>query len=126
MAAHSKVSAKILTFMEEPRAKGLSKAEVDGKKKLLVWSGTEKASARFLAKRHWGIFQVFLALKPGSGQQIEAGRGLPLDQLLLCQALSQNGDPQKPRSLPKLSDWCFSFNFHDGYHPVGIDPAFQE
>ncbi|KAK3287955.1 hypothetical protein CYMTET_4563 [Cymbomonas tetramitiformis] len=33
---------------------------------------------------------------------------------------------KKLRRLAKPNEWCFTFDLQDGYHHVGIDPAFQE
>ncbi|KAK3282239.1 hypothetical protein CYMTET_10012 [Cymbomonas tetramitiformis] len=33
---------------------------------------------------------------------------------------------KKLRRLAKPNDWCISFDLQDGYHVLGIDPAFQE
>ncbi|KAK3252220.1 hypothetical protein CYMTET_38463 [Cymbomonas tetramitiformis] len=33
---------------------------------------------------------------------------------------------KKLRRLAKPKNWCISFDLHDGYHIVGIDPAFHE
>ncbi|KAK3289910.1 hypothetical protein CYMTET_2624 [Cymbomonas tetramitiformis] len=33
---------------------------------------------------------------------------------------------KKLQPLAKTNDWCIRFDLEDGYHIVGIDPAFQE
>ncbi|KAK3252189.1 hypothetical protein CYMTET_38505 [Cymbomonas tetramitiformis] len=63
--------------------------------------------------------------EPGD-EQVASCDGLPLVELAPRQVALQDRDSKKLRRLAKPDNWCFSFDLQDGYHVVGINPAFQE
>ncbi|KAK3273536.1 hypothetical protein CYMTET_18226 [Cymbomonas tetramitiformis] len=59
-------------------------------------------------------------------EQVASSDGLPLVERALCQVRCKMETLKKLRRLAKPNDWCISFDLQDGYHVVGINPAFQE
>ncbi|KAK3268805.1 hypothetical protein CYMTET_22712 [Cymbomonas tetramitiformis] len=112
----------------EPFDHGVS--SVDATPPQLEWMAAEtegclKTSAWVRAKRRRHVSRVFLVPKPGTNKW-----RLVMDFRWLnahCVNSRYKMETLKNfRRLTKPDDWCFSFDLQDGYHVVGIDPAFQE
>ncbi|KAK3250852.1 hypothetical protein CYMTET_39788 [Cymbomonas tetramitiformis] len=57
---------------------------------------------------------------------MEDGDGLRSLNLRRVNSKGRVDTPKKLVRLAKPGDWCFSFDLHDGYHAVGIDPGIQK
>ncbi|KAK3266657.1 hypothetical protein CYMTET_24735 [Cymbomonas tetramitiformis] len=96
----------------------------------LEWMAAEterclKTGAWVRARRRRHVSRVFLVPKPGTNKW-----RLVMDFRWLnahcVKSRCKMEMLKKLRRLAKPNDWCFSFDLQDGYHVVGIDPAFQE
>ncbi|KAK3266035.1 hypothetical protein CYMTET_25314 [Cymbomonas tetramitiformis] len=96
----------------------------------LEWMAAEterclKTGAWVRARRRRHVSRVFLVPKPGTNKW-----RLVMDFRWLnahcVKSRCKMETLKKLRRLAKPNDWCFSFDLQDGYHVVGIDPAFQE
>ncbi|KAK3238437.1 hypothetical protein CYMTET_51557 [Cymbomonas tetramitiformis] len=96
----------------------------------LEWMAAEterclRTGAWVRARRRRHVSRVFLVPKPGTNKW-----RLVMDFRWLnahcVKSRCKMETLKKLRRLAKPSDWCFSFDLQDGYHVVGIDPAFQE
>ncbi|KAK3283556.1 hypothetical protein CYMTET_8750, partial [Cymbomonas tetramitiformis] len=84
-----------------------------------------KTGAWVRARRRRHVTRVFLVPEPGTNK-----RRLAMDFRWLnshcVKSRCKMETLKKLRRLAKSNDWCISFDLQDGYHVVGIDPAFQE
>ncbi|KAK3232555.1 hypothetical protein CYMTET_57092 [Cymbomonas tetramitiformis] len=96
----------------------------------LEWMDAEterclKTGAWVRARRRRHVSLVFLVPKPGTNKW-----RLVMDFRWLnshcVKSRCKMETLKKLRRLAKPNDWCISFDLQDGYHVVGIDPAFQE
>ncbi|KAK3267531.1 hypothetical protein CYMTET_23912 [Cymbomonas tetramitiformis] len=96
----------------------------------LEWMAAEterclRTGAWVRARRRRHVSRVFLVPKPGTNKW-----RLVMDFRWLnshcVKSRCKMETLKKLRRLAKPNDWCFSFDLQDGYHVVGIDPAFQE
>ncbi|KAK3276674.1 hypothetical protein CYMTET_15272 [Cymbomonas tetramitiformis] len=96
----------------------------------LEWMAAEterclKTGAWVRARRRRHVSRVFLVPKPGTNKW-----HLVMDFRWLnshcVKSRCKMETLKKLRRLAKPNDWCISFDLQDGYHVVGIDPAFQE
>ncbi|KAK3280628.1 hypothetical protein CYMTET_11540 [Cymbomonas tetramitiformis] len=96
----------------------------------LEWMAAEterclKTGAWVRARRRRHVSRVFLVPKPGTNKW-----RLVMDFRWLnahcVKSRCKMETLKKLRRLAKPNDWCISFDLQDGYHVVGIDPAFQE
>ncbi|KAK3233721.1 hypothetical protein CYMTET_56004 [Cymbomonas tetramitiformis] len=96
----------------------------------LEWMAAEterclRTGAWVRARRRRRVSRVFLVPKPGTNKW-----RLVMDFRWLnahcVKSRCKMETLKKLRRLAKPNDWCFSFDLQDGYHVVGIDPAFQE
>ncbi|KAK3278933.1 hypothetical protein CYMTET_13156 [Cymbomonas tetramitiformis] len=84
-----------------------------------------KTGAWVRARRRRHVSRVFLVPKPGTNKWrfVMDFRWLNAH---CVKSRCKMETLKKLRRLAKPNDWCFSFDLQDGYHVVGIDPAFQE
>ncbi|KAK3269832.1 hypothetical protein CYMTET_21730 [Cymbomonas tetramitiformis] len=96
----------------------------------LEWMAAEperclRTGAWVRARRRRHVSRVFLVPKPGTNKW-----RLVMDFRWLnahcVKSRCKMETLKKLHRLAKPNDWCFSFDLQDGYHVVGIDPAFQE
>ncbi|KAK3259929.1 hypothetical protein CYMTET_31091 [Cymbomonas tetramitiformis] len=96
----------------------------------LEWMAAEterclKTGAWVRARRRRHVSRVFLVPKPGTNKW-----RLVMDFRWLnahcVKSRCKMETLKKLRRLAKPNDWCISFDLQDGYHVVGIEPAFQE